>query len=109
MSALPNISAVTTTVGSRDDAESLAALLVEEKLAACVQFWPISSVYRWKGQVESASEHLLVAKTRTSAVARLVSRIRENHSYELPEVLVTPIEDGSPDYLKWVSDEVGDS
>ena len=99
---------VSTTVESREEAETLAHLLVEERLAACVQVMPIASVYRWKGKVESASEHLLLAKTHTDKASALVSRIQEVHSYDVPEVVVTPIVDGSPDYLKWVSEQVTD-
>jgi periplasmic divalent cation tolerance protein len=100
---------VSTTVESRDEAEKLANLLVEERLAACVQFVPVNSVYRWKDKVESASECLLLAKTRRVTVPRLMARIQEAHSYDVPEIIVTPIIDGSKDYLKWVADQVDDA
>lgn len=97
---------VSTTVESRKDAEKLANLVVAERLAACVQVLPIASVYRWKGEVESASEHLLLAKTRRSRTPALMTKIRESHTYDVPEIVVTPIIDGSPDYLAWLSDQV---
>lgn len=96
---------VTTTVAGDREAEDLATLLTELKLVACVQFWPIRSVYRWKGQIESGREHLLTCKTTAHLVPALVAFIRQHHSYEVPEILVTPIDKGHPDYLAWITRE----
>jgi periplasmic divalent cation tolerance protein len=83
----------------------LARKTVENRLAACVQFTSIDSIYRWKGAVESASEYVLLAKTRSDLADDLVSFIRANHSYEVPEITVMPIAGGLPEYLSWISDE----
>ena len=101
-------SIVNTTVSGEEDARKLAEKIVAEKLAACAQYMPIRSVYRWKGAVESAPEFLLIAKTRTSLAPKLVAFIRANHAYEVPEILVTRLEDGLPEYLAWIEAETGE-
>ena len=94
--------AVTTTVGKAADAARLAEHIVQLRLAACVQYFPIRSVYRWKGRVEKAGEFVLVAKTRSTLSRKLVQFIRTRHSYELPEIIVTPIAGGLAGYLEWI-------
>jgi periplasmic divalent cation tolerance protein len=98
---------VTTTVDSEKAARDLAAALVDARLAACVQCVPIHSTYRWKGAVESAAEFLLMAKTRASLAGSLAAFVRGRHSYELPEIVVTPIVGGLAPYLQWIRDETG--
>jgi periplasmic divalent cation tolerance protein len=98
---------VLSTAGSQEEARRIARALVESRLAACVNIvGPIRSVYRWKGAVESASEHLLIIKTTAVAFPRVRDAIRELHSYELPECIMLSIEAGSEDYLKWIADSV---
>lgn len=96
---------VTTTVDSEDAAKTLARAMVDSKLAACVQYTVIRSIYRWKGSVESAPEYLLVAKTVATLADQLMTFIKENHSYELPEITVTPIRAGLSGYLDWIAAE----
>jgi periplasmic divalent cation tolerance protein len=96
---------VTTTVATAEDAERLARLAVEARLAACVQTAPIRSVYRWKGQIECAAEYAVNAKTKTALVPELMGLIRSNHPYELPEIVAVPIADGLPVYLDWIGAE----
>jgi periplasmic divalent cation tolerance protein len=96
---------ITTTVDSEAAAQELAAALVEARLAACVQCVPIRSVYRWKGAVESAAEYLLLAKTRAALADEATVFIRGRHSYELPEIVVTPVAGGLADYLAWIRSE----
>ena len=98
---------VLSTAGSEEEARRIAQALVERRLAACVNVvGPIHSVYRWKGAVESASEHLLIIKTTAEAFSRVRDAIRELHSYDLPECIMLPIEAGSEDYLKWIAESV---
>ncbi len=96
---------VTTTAGSREEGEALAQALVGERLAACVQLLPITSYFTWKSQVQRDDEVLLLVKTRRSLYSRAEERIRSLHSYDTPEVIATPIVDGSSAYLSWI-DEV---
>lgn len=97
-------SMVFCTCGSKSEAENIAATLVEERLAACVQLLPIQSVYRWQGAIEQEDEILLFIKTRSDLFDPVAKRIRELHSYEVPEIIQTPITDGLPAYLNWIVD-----
>jgi periplasmic divalent cation tolerance protein len=100
---------VLTTAGSEQEAERIGAALVERRLAACVQvLGPVSSCYRWQGQVETAREWMCVAKTEASRYPQVEAAIRELHSYEEPEIVATPIVAGSASYLDWISRSVGD-
>jgi len=97
---------VLTTMPDDARAEALAATLVDERLAACVNVHgPMRSTYRWKGQVETEIERQLVIKTTRERVTALESRVHELHPYELPELVVIPVEDGSAPYLNWVANE----
>ncbi|MDP7081466.1 MAG: divalent-cation tolerance protein CutA [Candidatus Undinarchaeales archaeon] len=93
------------TAADEKEAEAIAATLVEERLVACVTMLPVRSVYRWEGAVQHDTETVLFAKTRADLVERAMARIVELHSYEVPCVLVLPIEAGHRPYLDWV-DEV---
>lgn len=95
---------VLTTAGSVDEARRIAEGLLERRLAACVNIIPkIVSIYRWKGKVEEAEEWMLLVKT-AAAFEPVRDAILEMHSYELPECMAITIEDGSPEYLKWLAD-----
>jgi periplasmic divalent cation tolerance protein len=98
---------VLTTAGSESEARKIAHALVEPRLAACVNIIPrIHSVYRWEGKVEEAEEYLLLIKTTKAREEEVRAAIRELHSYELPECIAIPIESGSMEYLKWLSESV---
>lgn len=98
---------VFVTVSSAREADKLSRALVKEKLAACVNAVPgLRSTYRWKGKVETASERLLIMKTRTSKVPRLIQRVRALHSYSVPEVLALPVRAGNKEYLRWIDQSV---
>lgn len=95
---------VLTTCPDRAAAERLARVLVEGALAACVNVLPgVRSIYRWRGALESADEHLLLIKTAAARYDKLENAIRANHPYELPEVIAVPITAGSNDYLQWIN------
>ncbi|MCC6763389.1 MAG: divalent-cation tolerance protein CutA [Deltaproteobacteria bacterium] len=97
---------ILSTAGSRDEAERIAAALVEERLAACVNLVdPITSIYRWQGKVARAAEVLMVIKTRRARAARLTARLRALHGYDVPEAIVLPIASGSAPYLRWLAAE----
>ena len=97
---------VLTNLPDRAAAERIGDLLIENRLAACVNILaPCRSVYRWKGAVQHDEEHPLLVKTTTERYAELERAIRGAHPYELPEIIAVPIEHGLPEYLEWVSAE----
>ncbi|MGH7871469.1 MAG: divalent-cation tolerance protein CutA, partial [Candidatus Binatia bacterium] len=94
---------VYVTAGSPEEGEKLARTLVEERLAACVnRIKSIQSVFRWQGQVEQSEEELLIIKSRKELFPALEKRVRELHSYAVPEVIALPLIAGSPAYLGWL-------
>jgi len=94
---------VLSTAGSEQEAHKIAHILVERRLAACVNILPrVQSIYRWKGEIESAQEWLLLIKTRADKFPAVRDAIGELHSYEVPECIVLEIEDGSLPYLQWL-------
>ncbi|MEJ2174290.1 MAG: divalent-cation tolerance protein CutA [bacterium] len=97
---------VLTNLPDRPAAEKLAAALVGERLAACVNILaPCRSVYRWNGAVQNEEEYPVLAKTTTERYAALEAAIRSNHPYEVPEIIALPIERGLAAYLAWVGEE----
>lgn len=97
---------VVTNLPDRASAEKLAALLIEQRLAACVNLLPpCDSFYRWHGEIQREQEHPLLIKTAEDRYAELEASIRANHPYELPEIIAVPIAQGLPAYLKWVESE----
>ena len=99
---------VLTNLPDREAAVKLANALVANKLAACVNVLSgCTSVYRWKGTIESAQEVPVLIKTRAARYAEIEAAIRALHPYELPEIIAVPVVRGSDDYLRWVADETG--
>ena len=97
---------VITNLPDRESAGRLAHLLVEKRLAACVNILsPCRSVYRWKGKTEDAEEIPLLIKTARDRYAELEAAIRAAHPYELPEIIAVPLAGGLPAYLEWVEAE----
>jgi periplasmic divalent cation tolerance protein len=95
---------VLMTAANADEATRIAEMLVERKLAACVQILPpMTSIYVWKGEVQRENEILLIAKSTRTKFDELESAVRAIHSYETPEIIALPILAGSPDYLSWLS------
>ena len=96
---------VLTTAGSHEEAKKIAHSLVERRLAACVNIVSqIESVYRWQGKVESATEFLLVIKTKADLFERVRDATKELHSYDLPECVMLEISAGSKEYLEWIAE-----
>jgi periplasmic divalent cation tolerance protein len=97
---------VLTNLPDRAAAERLAGLLIEKRLAACVNILaPCRSVYRWKGAVQHDEEHPMLIKTTAERYAEMERELRAGHPYELPEIIAVPIERGLPAYLDWVAAE----
>ena len=97
---------VLTNLPDHNTAAALAAALVEARLVACANILaPCSSVYRWQGMVETASEVPVLLKTTVARYAELEATIRARHPYELPEIVAVPVERGLDTYLAWVERE----
>lgn len=97
---------VFVTVGRPDEAERIASALVEEKVAACCNLLPaVQSVYRWKGKICRDAETMMIIKTRRANFEKLRARVKELHSYEVPEIIALPIVEGHMPYMDWLRDE----
>jgi periplasmic divalent cation tolerance protein len=94
------------TAGDIKEARKIGRILVEERLAACANIFPITSIFRWKGDIEEANEFGIIVKTRTEKVKEIEERVKEIHSYEVPCVVSFKIDDGSSDYLEWINNSV---
>jgi periplasmic divalent cation tolerance protein len=106
---LTNVVLVLTTAPDDERAEAMARTLVDERLAACVNVHgPMTSIYWWEGSVQREAERQLVIKTTRERLPVLEARLKDLHSYELPELLVVPVEEGSPEYAAWVGREAAE-
>ncbi|NJD55575.1 MAG: divalent-cation tolerance protein CutA [Nitrospirae bacterium] len=99
---------VLITAPNEEDAAAMAKALVEGRLAACVNIVrQIRSIYRWQGKIEDDQEVLMIAKTRKECFAELVNKVRELHTYTVPEIVALPIVAGYEGYLGWLKEETG--
>ncbi|MCF6521783.1 divalent-cation tolerance protein CutA [Streptomyces sp. JJ36] len=102
----PSVLTVLTTTGSAEEAEALARGAVERRVAACAQIGgPVTSVYRWEDAVQTDPEWQVLFKTAATRYADLEAYLREAHSYDVPEIIATPVVRGGADYLGWVAEE----
>ena len=98
---------ITTTTEKKEDAQRIAKVLVEKRLAGCVQIsGPIESTYWWIGKIETAKEWMIFIKTKKEVYAELEDFITNLHPYETPEIIAMPIVEGSKKYLKWLNNEI---
>jgi len=96
------------TTGSATEAQNIAHVLIEERLAACVNIIPsVTSVYRWQDQVQDDQEVLLIIKTAAKMLEKLAARVKQLHSYQVPEIIALPIVAGAQDYLHWLDEQTG--
>ncbi len=94
--------------GDADEAERIGRLVIEERLAACINMLePVRSLYRWQGAIESAEEIPAILKTTEAKAEALVARIAELHSYDVPCVVTWPVDRAFEPYAQWVTDSVG--
>ncbi len=96
---------IRTSVSSLEEAENLAQKLVENRLAACVQYFPIKSIYRWKDNIEKSEEHALIIKTSSSRRDIIVETLQKIHTYELPEIAVLEKDFVTEEYSFWIEFE----
>lgn len=97
---------VLVTASSQSEGEAIAQALLQFKLAACVSLMPIRSLYTWEGEVHNEAEWHLMIKTDLRNFAQLEVKVRELHSYEVPEVIALPLVMGSQPYLNWISEQI---
>lgn len=95
------------TCKDEDEALSISRTLLEERLVACANMFPIRSLYRWEGKMEDDREMAVLFKSRTEHTKLLVARIKELHSYDVPCIETVKVDGGNPDFIKWVRDETG--
>jgi periplasmic divalent cation tolerance protein len=95
-----------STINTIQDARRIAKTLVEEQLIACANIIPkIESIYKWKGKIENDEEVIIIAKTTDANVKKTIQRIKQLHTYELPDIIVLPIVGGLKEYLDYIVDE----
>jgi len=105
---MSEIVTVYATFADAEEAERIAGVVVEERLAACANILgPCRSIYRWQGKVEQAQEVPVLFKTSAEAAARLIARIGALHSYDVPAAVAWPIANALPAYRDWVSSSIG--
>ena len=92
------------TTENKEEARRIGKTLVEEKLAACINIHRVESIYRWEGNIEEDIEAAMLVKTKAGLVEKVINRVRELHSYEVPCIVSLPIEKGNPEYLKWIEE-----
>ncbi len=98
---------VLSTIDDLSEAKEIARKLIEDQLVACVNVIPdIASIYRWEGKIEESEEVLILIKTVKYRLDELISKVKDLHSYDVPEIIAISIEEGSMNYLKWLSKNV---
>ncbi len=93
---------VYTTVANKDEGEKIAKLLLEGKLAACVNMWPITSMYLWEGEMKNENEQVLIVKTSEEKFQMIEEVIKKNHSYDVPCVAALDVKRVNPEFRAWV-------
>ena len=97
---------VATTVADKGQAEQLAGILLEQRLAACVQLAPCNSFYHWQEAIEQSEEMVCTIKSRRDLFPELCRVIQANHPYQVPEILASPVVAGAESYLNWMEQEL---
>ncbi|MBN2297006.1 MAG: divalent-cation tolerance protein CutA [Deltaproteobacteria bacterium] len=98
---------ILTTCPNIKEADELATKMIEQKLAACIQITAITSYYKWEGSTNKDAEHLMLIKTRSELYPGIEEYIKEHHSYEVPEIIRVPVQNGLPAYLNWIDEVTG--
>ncbi|MEM2104090.1 MAG: divalent-cation tolerance protein CutA [Candidatus Bathyarchaeia archaeon] len=99
---------ILVTASSKEEAEKISEILLNEKLVACVNIMgPVYSSFWWMGKIDKAEEHLILMKTKRGLFNKLSKRVKAIHSYKVPEIIAVPILEGSEDYLKWIEESIG--
>jgi periplasmic divalent cation tolerance protein len=94
------------TVASIEQGKAIAHALLTEKLAACINMFPVNSWYLWQGEINQDSEYQLIIKTSSQVLTKLADKITTLHDYEVPEIIALPIVAGSKPYLNWLGESL---
>ena len=95
---------IISTCNSMESARQIAGILIDKRIAACIQMFPVESLYTWQGKVCEDNEITLLIKTKTALSGKAITIIKNNHPYEIPEIIQLPITDGLPDYFRWIDE-----
>lgn len=95
-----------STCSDLTEAKKIAKAIIKKRLAACINIFPVHSIFRWKESIEESEEQLLVIKTSSTLFKKVSECIKSLHSYKVPEIISTEIKQGSRDYLKWLEDSL---
>lgn len=106
MKSQPAYGVVLVTVASLEQGEAIASSLLNERSAACVNMFPVNSLYLWQGKINQDREYQLIIKTDLNKFTELAERIKTLHSYEVPEIIALPIITGSKSYLNWLDESL---
>jgi periplasmic divalent cation tolerance protein len=102
---MPKEIIVVFSTAPRDKSASLARMLIDERIVACVNVVPVRSYFRWQGEFCNEEEHLLIMKTTKEKAGEVIAAIKTHHPYDLPEIIALPVIDGHLPYLEWVDQE----
>jgi periplasmic divalent cation tolerance protein len=94
------------TASSKEEAEKIAKIMLEKKLAACVNIFPIKSYFWWEGKIEEAEEYAMIIKTRAEKFSKIREEVKAAHSYTVPCICAIPIERGLKEFLDWIDEIV---
>ncbi|HEY9190613.1 MAG TPA: divalent-cation tolerance protein CutA [Sulfurovum sp.] len=97
---------ITTTTDSKQNAEAITQQLLEKKLVACVQSFPVQSAYHWEGKITASEEILLQMKTKRALFEKVMAEIEHLHAYEVPEILMVPLAAANRGYLEWLEESI---
>ena len=103
-----NFIMIYTTLPDKAITEKIAKTLVDQKLIACANFFPVESTYRWKNKLCEDKEFALIMKTRENLYEKVEKRLKELHPYEIPAIVSYEIKEGSKDYLSWIKEKTND-
>lgn len=95
-----------STAGSKKEAAKIAKALVDERLVACVNYFPINSIYRWNKKTEQAREYAMISKTLKKNFGKIKNKIKKMHSYKTPSIVSLAIENGDEKYLQWIEESL---
>lgn len=101
-----NYKLICITASSKKEARKIVEILIKEKLAACGNIFKIDSIFRWRGKIEKAKEFGIFVKTKRNLVEKIIKKVKEIHSYEIPCLISFDIEKGNEDFLKWIDREL---